>query len=573
MDNIAKRRFSWQNVTDAIKSCAERFPLTVMYVVALVIWLDVDVWTDCAGPEWRKIRDILAYGLSVGALLSLVIYLWDEERQVRKCAAFQAVASLLLAVDCVWLFAVYDTVGNAVLLGHAAVIVSLIVAVFFVSFIGEKRDMVSWNFSRSIFVSVCVTALIALAMTMATGAIAATLTLLFDLPQWWELYATMLLVGAFAIPVMIFLGRIPAGAAKHDAVASPSRFLTGVVRYLFLPTVAIFYGVLYVYALKILLRWKLPDGDVAWSVTWAIVAGVLIEYLLYPSRMASRSRLDDMVARWLPAALLPLLVLMTVALCRRIGDYGITVSRLYMLTLNLWGYGMCAWLWLTRARRVGWIPVSCALLFFITSALPVLNYTTVTELILRSQVGTMLEEYGAGELPVSVADYNGLVDGLPRDDQNRLEGKFRYLLDNYGKDAVASLVTVESGSLREWTRWSAVHADTLQSSYSRQVDYTGDIDVPCGYPVMRRIMYLDDFRYVKGGMTVVTVKSVEFGIDVDSIRRANNTGGILAAPVVCRPVDGSDDVILVVDKVYYYYPDAESLTSLSLSGFMFKRNQ
>lgn len=333
---------------------------------------------------------------------------------------------------------------------------------------------------------------------------------------------------------------------------------------------AIFYGVLYVYALKILLRWELPDGDVAWPVTGAIVAGVLIEYLLYPSRMASRSRLDDTVARWLPVALLPLLVLMTVALCRRIGDYGITISRLYMLTLNLWGYGMCAWLWLTRARRVGWIPVSCALLFFITSALPLLNYTTVTEFILRSQVGTMLEEYGAGELPMSVSDYNGLVDGLPRDDQNRLEGKFRYLLDNYGKDAVASLVTVEPGSLREWNRWSAVDdADTLQS-YSRQVNYTGDIDVPCGYPVMRRIMYLDDFRYVKGGMTVVTVDSVEFEMNVDSIRRADNADGMLAAPVVCRPVDGRDDIMLVVDNIYYYYPVADSLTSLSLSALCLK---
>ena len=89
-------------------------------------------------------------------------------------------------------------------------------------------------------------------------------------------------------------------------------------------------------------------------------------------------RFEQRVARGLPIAILPLLVLMTIGIARRFNDYGITLNRLYLLTLNIWFYIVCIGLFVLRARRIQWIAVSFAGIFLLTSVLPV-NYARLTQ--------------------------------------------------------------------------------------------------------------------------------------------------------------------------------------------------
>ncbi|MDE6490267.1 MAG: hypothetical protein K2L49_03820, partial [Muribaculaceae bacterium] len=163
------------------------------------------------------------------------------------------------------------------------------------------------------------------------------------------------------------------------------------------------------------------------------------------------------------------------------------------------------------------------------------------------------------------------ADSLPREAENRLEGKFRYLLHNYGKDAVAGFVVVEPGMLREWSPWSAV--DTCRS-YSRNLMYDGDVVVPHSFCAMRLVDdYNATFRRMENRKVAVSVDSVEFTLDVDSVRRFyNNTGAAsMETPILCSPTDGRDDRLLVLQRLYYYYPTDDSLTSLGISGVVFKR--
>lgn len=62
---------------------------------------------------------------------------------------------------------------------------------------------------------------------------------------------------------------------------------------------------------------------------------IAIEFGLYPTRMAHGKRMDELIARWLPAFVLPLLCLMTIGIIRRFNDYGVTINRLYLITLNV----------------------------------------------------------------------------------------------------------------------------------------------------------------------------------------------------------------------------------------------
>lgn len=81
----------------------------------------------------------------------------------------------------------------------------------------------------------------------------------------------------------------------------------------------------------------------------------------------------------MPVLILPLLLLMTIGIIRRFNDYGITINRLYLATLNGWFYIVCIGLFVIKARRINWIPVSFAGIFLLTSALPV-NYAGITRI-------------------------------------------------------------------------------------------------------------------------------------------------------------------------------------------------
>jgi hypothetical protein len=63
-------------------------------------------------------------------------------------------------------------------------------------------------------------------------------------------------------------------------------------------------------------------------------------------------------------------MLMTVGIARRVSDYGWTPNRCYILLLNLWFYGVYAWQFVVRGRRVKWIAISAVVVALVSSVGP-----------------------------------------------------------------------------------------------------------------------------------------------------------------------------------------------------------
>jgi hypothetical protein len=76
---------------------------------------------------------------------------------------------------------------------------------------------------------------------------------------------------------------------------------------------------------------------------------------------------------------------MTVGVARRFSDYGITVQRLYLLTLLLWYYAVCIFILLRKTVRFNWIVLSAAALLVVAAGQP-LNYHFICKKILTAQV-------------------------------------------------------------------------------------------------------------------------------------------------------------------------------------------
>jgi len=58
---------------------------------------------------------------------------------------------------------------------------------------------------------------------------------------------------------------------------------------------------------------------------------------------------------------------MSIGIFRRIGDYGITINRCYILLLNIWFYGIYIYLFLTKSQHIKWILMSLVGIALISS--------------------------------------------------------------------------------------------------------------------------------------------------------------------------------------------------------------
>ena len=370
---------AFHTATEAFQNCLKRFPVTVTFIFVFTAYLIYLTYTDWKGED--RLLFIIGYYLSVGILLSLTLHLWSEEVKSRLLkTGINLAAHALLIADAFLLYHYLTTESSWIEIGiaHAAAILAVGLSTFFLSFLREKNDIASWNFALNTVSAYIVTQVIGLILCAGISLLLFSLHQLFDIHISGKCYAYIYYLCNVSLGLMLFLGLLPQGNDKHNREPHSSEFLNGILHYLFLPLTAGYLIVLYIYATRILISWELPIGWVSWLIVALMTVCIAVQFGLYPTRFKEGKRFDNWIARWMPVLILPLLLLMTIGIIRRFNDYGITINRLYLATLNGWFYIVCIGLFVIKARRINWIPISFAGIFLLTSALPV-NYAGITK--------------------------------------------------------------------------------------------------------------------------------------------------------------------------------------------------
>ena len=558
----------------AMHKCVERFPVPALLATLLAAF-SILLIIDNSWPG--KTVTAIYHFLSFGLVLSLGLSLRDEEhRRTHTTIGLYVAAFLLLVADvaCVYFDALgaYTGIGN--MLMHASIVFALVLSVFLVSFTREGNDIPAWNFSLRLVLNMIACGMIGGVLCGGLQLLLGSLDWLFNVQVGWKWYAVTAVVVACWLPALLFLGRIPDGVHKHDSTPLHSTFLAGAVRYLFVPLELLYMLVLYAYALQILLRWQLPDGQVSWLVITSVVGLIGIEFGLYPARKAEDRSADTRIARLLPLALTPLLLLMTVGIVRRFSDYGITIPRLYLATLNGWFYAVCIGLFLMRARRIHWIPITFAALFLLTSVLP-LNYATITRRVLLQQTEQALVKAGAANLPLDADRYDAVMKTLTPDEAGRISAKLKYLEQTFSSKTIEPLVTQKDKPVRfrdYIPDEKASGADGTDAPRTYMADMTRThVKIPEGYRelypnVTASINDIDP----KAKSVDVPLTAYEEVIDtlvvsIDQLKAADRK--------MDRPMPiptKSDTTLFMADHFNLWYSSQGGKASLYITGFMFK---
>lgn len=475
-----------QTFNGTLQSNLKRFPITLFFTIALTCYLCYFVSNH---DENKKLNWIIGYYLSVGTLLSLTLHLWCEEmKRIIPKIAVQAGMHLLLILDAIYLYSYsYEKSFTEIGIAHGAGILAIGLSVFFLSFFKEKNDIPSWNFALS-SITACVTANV-IGCIMSGGICFLILSVhkLFDLSIDSTCYLYVVILCNVCLSMFLFLGLLPQKQEKHNTRPLQHSFFNSVIHYLFLPLTGGYLIVLYIYALRILINWELPIGWVSWLVITLMTGCIVIEFGLYPSRMAQQKRTDNLIARWLPLFVLPLLFLMTIGIIRRFNDYGVTINRLYLITLNIWCYFVCITLIIIKAKRISWIPISFSLVFLLTSVLPV-NYASITRQIIQKEVNqTIIHQKPMQNLPLSQEQYNQWLKTFSPEQARQINEKFIYLYEWFGKECICQWIDEDASLYMLRTEFEDKQENQPTVSYSGTIASEATISIPDGYQKLQSI--------------------------------------------------------------------------------------
>jgi hypothetical protein len=167
--------------------------------------------------------------------------------------------------------------------------------------------------------------------------------------------------------------------------------------------------------------------------------------------------------------ILPLLVLMTVGIVRRVSDYGLTINRCYILLANLWFYGIYIYLFLVRGRRVKWILISLVAIALVASAGP-WSMSNVTRRSIESRITAYL-----GGKPLSVE--NPPFDLADKEGIGGLRSHLRYLDRNYGEESLRSFLSDEIADMEISEIFQQFEFDVVDEVYKTKFSSENTVGV------------------------------------------------------------------------------------------------
>jgi len=170
--------------------------------------------------------------------------------------------------------------------------------------------------------------LVAGVLSLVLLAIIASVDFLFlsrSLAEKWYVYPQLLIW--MVIAPMLCCAFVSEAAAQWKG----QRFMTIVVEYVLTPALLIYTVILYAYMLRILIQWKLPDGGVAYLVGGFIGVSLACRML---QALVTRPHFEWFY-RYFPYVAIGPLVLLWIGIARRIGEYGLTEMRVYLVAVSL----------------------------------------------------------------------------------------------------------------------------------------------------------------------------------------------------------------------------------------------
>lgn len=418
-----------------------RFPLQVVVAVAATV-----AWCIMVDTEKRIEEQLVVFMCTCNLALTLLLAA-DLYAEVNSFNRLKQWALRLVAVlICTVLYFVLKPsfyLADVYRIGMMALAFHLLVA--FAPFINKGNTNGFWQYNRSLFLRFLTSALYAAVLYAGLAIALVAIDGLFSVKISWRTYMRLFAVVSAGFTTIFFLAGIPTNFEALDKEESYPKGLKIFTQYVLIPLMTIYLLILLVYEAKIMLNWELPKGLVSTLILGYAVFGILSLLLIHPIKEKEGNGWMKLFSRFFYIMMIPLVILLLLAVWKRVGNYGITESRYILVILAAWLSLITVYFLFSKKQNIKVIPVSLCILALLAtygpqSAFSVSRFSQVARLkkLLRSTDKKDVKQQG--EVVDYLVDRHGLTALQPftKVDLDELEHKIEL------KDTTYSYYTIKN---------------------------------------------------------------------------------------------------------------------------------
>ncbi len=362
-----------------------RFPFVL--VDAAVGTLVALMIVDYEGPPTSSVLFNILFASILGFPLLLASALVAEKRNWHKSLALgvQVIAVCLLIA---YALSVPSNIPSAPLLHLQRLLIlalALCLLVATAPFAASKQLNGFWHYNKSLLQRIFLAALFSGTLYAGLAIALAAVDQLFgvDVPEKRYGELALFILGIFA--TWFFLAGVPKDLDGLETLTDYPRVLKIFGQYILSPLLLVYLVILYAYLVKITIEWSWPKGVVSGLVFGFASIGISAYLLFYPIRDKNENSWIKVAARWFWIVMIPLIVVLQLAIWRRVSEYGITESRYFALGLGVWLAAMAVYFLISKTKNIKVLPASICVVALLTSFGP----WGVFRISERSQVGRL----------------------------------------------------------------------------------------------------------------------------------------------------------------------------------------
>lgn len=374
----------------------------------------------------------------------------------------------------------------------------------------KQQELSFWHYNKTLFINffltVVFTGVLCGGVQLALLAMSHLFGLNWDVDLYIKVFFRILILGS-AFIFTLFHGD---GLIKMEAESPYPVVIAFFTQFILIPLLILYVTILYFYGIKIILLWELPRGWVSYLVLAYAVLGIFALLLVHPLLHGQSKSWVNIFRKLFYYTIFPLLILLFVAIGKRISDYGFTEARYFVLILALWLLFISFYFVVGTNTKLKTIPLS---LFMVGLVAMILPYGNVYSLSVWSQKQSFKK----------ILIENGLLDGskivtnkpVLSSVVESLQDKYFYLEQRQQKVYVLNML--EEDTRKQLTdqryRFRDIF-DTVQLDYEEKNSVYFDIKNIQkvteleGYSYMTSIDYQDSTSFTIGTDTLIVLKNL-----------------------------------------------------------------
>jgi hypothetical protein len=438
VDVYARKPESLQWYWNAIVSCY----LGVLLSVAVTKWVEKRRMDRTGNVGDAGTGRGMAIGLQAVVVVLAGLYYWSLPAEF---SAIMVIRTVVLALGLHWLIAVAG--------------------------FGRREVNAFWIFNKRLFLRGLTAYLYSMVLYIGVALALLAIDKLFNADVHSEVYEDCWWLFGGLFSVWFFLAGFPRSYENPEVISDYPRGLKIFTQYVLLTLVTVYMLILYAYMLKIIVTRHWPVGWVAWMVLAFAVAGILSLLLIFPLQNDKSHVWVRNYTRIFYPALLPLNIMLFTSIYKRVGPYGITEQRYFLLALAWWLLFITVYFLVSRKKDIRLVPLSLCILAFLSVWGP-WGAFSVSLNSQRDRLKALLEKDGLMANGKIVAKDPG--HAIPFKDRKAISSVTDYIDEIHGYGALQPLFVINLDSLVRRdsvaNRW-----ETMQRSqtivYQMHVEY------------------------------------------------------------------------------------------------------